>query len=113
MALDAYAFPALGQGLTKVHVFMAQPTGLNFNPTTRMPARSPAVSAKFSIPAHQKLVSYTLAHPVTMSELLRELVRLGWGVAFGEQLDVPPGVSLPFVENPAEGRELQEVGNPS
>jgi hypothetical protein len=74
-----------------------------------MPARSPVISTKLSIPAHQKLLTYTLTNPVTMSELIRELVRIGWGVAFNEQLDTPLAVSLPPAERPAkqQQREVQ------
>lgn len=72
-----------------------QETGLKFSPHLP-PAKAPGITVRLSLPAEARIRTHAQVNGYTVSVLLRELIRLGWGVAFGTQIDVPLGVDLPI-----------------
>jgi hypothetical protein len=68
---------------------------LPLQPSSIVKLHEATVGSKFTKCAYARLQTYCMANEITMSDLVRRLVKTGWAIHFdGQDIDMPPGTDI-------------------
>jgi hypothetical protein len=68
---------------------------LPLQPSAIVKLHEATVGAKFTVCAYARLQTYCMANGITMSDLVRRLVKTGWAVHMdGQSIDAPLGTDI-------------------
>lgn len=60
---------------------------------------SPPITIRLSVCAYERLQTYAMTNNLTMSDIMRRLVKTGWAVHFdGADVDMPLGAGIKLAE---------------
>jgi hypothetical protein len=82
-----------------------QPQGFSLSRMTVLlqpatqPAMSPPITVRFSVCAYARLQTQAMTSGLTISDVIRRLVKTGWAVHFdGTDVDMPLGTNIKLAE---------------